>query len=235
MLVGVLLITGCTHTVRVSVRLPFDEIMKPTDELCVGEEDIGQKGKVGTIVLDLIVYDKNDNQIDFKEEDLTDEQEEALASLKGSRDVSVGDLRFHVDQFGLKTPPEDKIILVGTSNESPPCEKRAKDDRTFPALINETGLEIYPGDKQTGPNDFIDEPATAVLIIKIQDSEETAYQAIKDQLKDIGATDIKRVDGSKGDGYSTKIEATVEDKKVDILVVSNETGTFVIYTIFKEE
>ena len=46
MLVATLLITGCTHTVRVSVRLPFEEIRKPTDKLCVGEEEIGNEGKV---------------------------------------------------------------------------------------------------------------------------------------------------------------------------------------------
>lgn len=230
-----LVMTGCMHTVKVTVDTPFGEIRKPTDRLCIGEEEVEREGKVGRKVLTVIAYDDQGNQFRPGEPiKLTQEQEEALA-VGDSEEVTVGDKRFSVRRENIDYPPEDKIVLVGTSDKSPPCEKSAKDDRTFPALIDETGLEIYPGEKQDGPNDYVDEPTTAVLVIKIAGSEETASQAIKDDLEDIGAKDIRRTDGADGAGYKIRIAATLEEKKIDVLLMSSENGSFAVYSVTKEE
>lgn len=230
-----LVMTGCMHTVKVIVDTPFDEVRKPTDRLCAGEEEVEREGKVGKQDLRVVAYDEEGNEIRPGEPlELTKEQEEALA-LRESREVTAGDKRFVVETAMKTTPPIDKIILVGTSEKSPPCEKSAKDNRTFPALINEAGLEIYPGEKQDGPNDYVDEPTMAVLIIKIEGSEETAFQAIKDDLEATGATNIRRTDGAKGAGYKIRIEAALKEKMIAVLLISSETGTFAVYNVTKEE
>ncbi len=235
LLLTALMLTGCMHTLKVSVATPFGEIRKPTDTLCVGEEEVEREGKVGREDLRVVAYDENGDQIRPGEPfELTREEEEALA-LRKSPEVTAGGRRFVVEPLVTSAPPVDKIILVGTSEKSPPCEKSAKDNRTFPALINETGLVIYPGEKQDGPNDYVDEPAAAVLIIRIEGSTETAFQAIKDDLEDIGANDIQRTDGADGAGYNIRIEATLKEKKINVLFMNNEAGTFVVYNITKEE
>jgi len=231
---------GCDGRVDLFVDVPFEVIRRPTDKLCIGEEKIEHKGKDGEKDIRVVVYDNNDStQFNFIASDLTRKQEEALALKGDSEFVTVGDIRFRVIRERTIREPENEIILVGTSNESPPCDNKVdhkvKDDRTFPALINEIGLEVYQGEKQTGPNDFIDEPTTAILVIKIEDSEEAAYQAIKDHLKDVGATDIQRIDGSEEAGYKIKIESTLKDKKIDVLLLRDDTGIFAVYSVFKEE
>lgn len=227
-----LVITGCTEGLEVQVDTPIIEIRKPTDKLCVGEEEVEFEGWAGRESLWVIAYDdKGDRIHSWHPSELTGKQKEAL---RESGEVVVGDKRFIVEEVEMTEAFEERVILVGTNESSPPCEQQA-DDRTFPALINEMGLAVYPGEKQDGPNDYVDEPTTALLIIKIEGSEETAAQAIKDDLKDIEAKDIQLTDGADEVGYKIGIEATLEEKKIQVLLISSEAGTFAVYNITKPQ
>lgn len=54
-------------------------------------------------------------------------------------------------------------------------------------------------------------------------------------LEDIGAKDVRRIDGTDGAGFKTRIEATLKEIKIDVLLISSETGTFAVYSATKEE